>query len=306
MKELWVSKYSPKNLNEYTFTSPHLKSMVREFVVEKSIPHLLLTGDPGTGKSTLAELLIEACGIEPSDVLIIDGTKDNSVDVMRDRVINFVITSGFGEMKVVLIEEADRLSTASQDVLREVMVRYSNDARFILTGNNSHKITPALKSRCGETISFTTLPYAQVLKRVLFILESECVEFDLSDVEAIITSKMPDMRAVINTLQHRTVKGKLLSGPLSDQTSDLIHSFLDSQYSSMLTHATNMTPSEVVTCYSDIFNALLEHPTFSTTPIKFDNAVIAIAQYQYQHSFSADVTICLAALIAQLRIIDTN
>jgi hypothetical protein len=141
---------------------------------------------------------------------------------------------------------------------------------------------------------------------VLFILESEGVEFDLSDVEAIITSKMPDMRAVINTLQHRTVKGKLLSGPLSDQTSDLIHSFLDSQYSNMLTHATNMTPSEVVTCYSDIFNALLEHPTFSTTPVKFDNAVIAIAQYQYQHSFSADVTICLAALIAQLRIIDTN
>lgn len=304
MKELWVSKYSPKHLNEYTFSNPEFKSIIREFVVEKSFPHLLLAGSPGTGKSTLAELLISACNIEPMDVLIIDGSKDNDVNTVRDRVINFVITSGFGDIKVVVIEEADRLSGASQDTLREVMVRYSEDARFILTANHSHKISPALKSRCGETINFTSLPYAGMVKRACFILDSESVEYDISNVESIIKNKSPDLRAVINTLQQRTVKGKLISLPThAEQGSELQALFLTNSYDDIISILPTLSTLDLSSSYTAIYDALLQHEEFNQTHTKMDRALIAIAQYQYQHSFSADPVICVAALFAQLRTI---
>ena len=142
----WDLKYSPQTLDDYIFTNDRSKQY---FLSLKKIPHLLFTGCRGTGKTTLAKLLVKAHNIDDMDFLSMNASDDNSVDNIRERVKNFISTSPYGDYKVVLLDEADYLTPQAQAVLRGMMLDYAEHASFILTGNYANKIMPELNEHHG-------------------------------------------------------------------------------------------------------------------------------------------------------------
>ena len=148
MKELWVEKYRPNTIDGYVFRDAHQKEQVQRWINERTIPHLLFSGNAGIGKTTLAKILFKELDANDLDVLEINASRTNSVEDVRDKIVNFVQMIPFGDFKIVLLDEADYLSPNAQAALRGVMETYHTTARFILTCNYPNRIIPALHSRC--------------------------------------------------------------------------------------------------------------------------------------------------------------
>ena len=170
----------------------------------------MFSGDPGTGKTTLAKVLINMLGVEEFDILEINASRDNGVDAMRGKINNFVQTMPFGKFKVVLLDEADYLSPNAQGALRNDMESYHATVRYILTCNYQYKIIPALKSRCHE-FHISKSDMSDFTARAAKVLISESVEFELDTLDSYVRATYPDLRKCLNQLQVNSSNGALLT-----------------------------------------------------------------------------------------------
>ena len=201
---LWVEKYRPDNLDSY-IGNEHLKSKIKLYLENGDLPHLLLYGRAGTGKTTLAKLLVN--NIE-CDHLYINASDENSVDVVRNKVRNFASTIGFKDMKVIILDECDYITPNAQAALRNLMETFSKHTRFILTCNYVERIIDPIQSRCQ---SFQIVPPSrkEVAIHLTNILKEEEAEFEVDDVATLVNGGYPDIRRVINFAQRQIVDGKL-------------------------------------------------------------------------------------------------
>jgi replication factor C small subunit len=201
---LWVEKYRPNILDNYV-GNESLKEKVRLYIERGDIPHLLLHGKAGTGKTTLAKLIVKSIDC---DYMIINASDENGVDTIREKIKNFASSMGFKPFKILILDEADYLTHQGQAILRNVMETFSAHCRFILTCNYVDKIIPPIQSRCQ---SFQIIPPTKkdVAIQISNILNAENVEFDVKDLVPIIDASYPDIRKVINTCQSNSFKGKL-------------------------------------------------------------------------------------------------
>ena len=210
MKELWVEKYRPSTMADYVFTDATLKQQVETWVREKSIPHLLLSGSPGTGKTTLAKMLIAELDIDEYDVMFSNGSKEGRKIEWVDKLINFCQTMPFGRFKIVLIDEADFLNPNSvQPALRSLMEDYSETVRFIMTCNYPNKILPALHSRC-QGFHIDKTDQTEFTARAATVLVSENIEFDLDTLDSYVKATYPDLRKCLQLLQANSTTGGLI------------------------------------------------------------------------------------------------
>ena len=201
---LWVEKYRPSNLDTY-IGNDHLKEKVSVYLESGDLPHLLLYGKAGTGKTTLAKILVK--NIE-CDYLYINASDENNVDTVRNKVKNFASTMGFKDYKIIILDECDYITPNAQAALRNLMETFSKHCRFILTCNFVERIIDPIQSRCQ---SFQIIPPSkkEVAKHIHDILLKENVMSNMEDLKVLIDSGYPDIRRVINVAQRNVVKNKL-------------------------------------------------------------------------------------------------
>jgi len=201
---LWVEKYRPTTIDTY-IGNEHLKSKVSVYLESGDLPHLLLFGKAGTGKTTLAKLLVK--NIE-CDYMYINASDENNVDTVRTKVKNFASTVGFKDLKIIILDECDYITPNAQAALRNLMETFSKHCRFILTCNFVERIIDPIQSRCQ---SFQIIPpsKSEVAKHIHDILISENVTHEMDDLKVLIDSGYPDIRRIINASQRNVVNGKL-------------------------------------------------------------------------------------------------
>jgi DNA polymerase III delta prime subunit len=218
MKELWVEKYRPSTVDGYVFVDDAQREQVQQWIRDGSIPHLMLSGAAGTGKTTLAKLLINELGVDEYDVMYANGSKEARKVEWVDKLISFCQTMPFGKFKVVLIDEADYMNPNSvQPALRNLMEDYSQTVRFVLTCNYPNKIIAPIHSRC-QGFHVTKTDHTEFTARVATVLVSENIEFELDTLDTYVKATYPDLRKCLNLVQLNSATGQLAPPGASDKS----------------------------------------------------------------------------------------
>ena len=302
MKELWTEKYRPNTVADYVFRDEEQRGQVQGWINSDAIPHLLFSGAPGVGKTTLAKILINELEIDDYDVLEINASRENSIDTIRDKITGFVQTMPFGKFKVVLLDEADYISPNGQAALRGVMETYHASARFILTCNYPNRVIPALHSRC-QGFHIEKVDQVEFTARMATVLVTEGVEFDLDTLDTYVKSTYPDLRKCLNMCQMNSPDNKLTNvhgdeGGSQDWKLGAVDLFKAGRINeARKLMCSSVRPEEMEEVFRWMYDNL---ELWSTEPEKQDQAIVIIRQGLVNHSFVADPEINLSATLVEL------
>ena len=302
MKELWTEKYRPNTIADYVFRDDAQRNQVQGWVDSGAIPHLLFSGAPGVGKTTLAKVLLHELEVTDYDILEINASRENSVDNVREKITGFVQTMPFGEFKVVLLDEADYISPNGQAALRGVMETYASTARFILTCNYPNKVIPALHSRC-QGFHIEKVDTTEFTARVATVCVTEGVDVDLDTLDSYVKATYPDLRKCINLVQMNTVDGKLVSPQESDSsTADYRLAVVDLFKQGKILDARKLLCSQVrPEVMDELFRWMYDNlELWGSTQEQHDAAVLIIAKGLRNIPMVADQEINLAATLVEL------
>ncbi len=303
---LWVEKYRPRKISECILIE-ELKNTFTQFLNQKQIPNLLLSGSSGTGKTTVARALCEELG---SDYIIINGSDEGrQIDTVRSKIKNFASTVSLtkdANHKVVIIDEADYMNAESvQPALRNFIESFYKNCRFIFTCNYKNKIIPALHSRC-TIIDFKISNGNKVktasnfFKRLENILKDEKIEYDRVVLAELIQKHYPDFRRTINELQRYSVRGKIDSGILFNLSEtnikELIKILKDKRFNEMRKWVVQNLDKEPVSLFKTLYNTLYTSLDSKSIP----QAILIIAGYQYKSAFVADQEINMVACLTEI------
>jgi DNA polymerase III delta prime subunit len=296
---LWVESYRPVRLDDYV-GNEHLKAKVAGYLETGDVPHLLLYGRAGTGKTTLAKLIVKS--IE-CDYMIINASSENNVDTVRNKVTNFASSQGFKKWKIVILDEFDYMTQNAQAILRNLMETFSGHCRFILTCNYVEKVIDPIQSRC-QTFQIVPPTKKDVAVQVSKILNNEGIKFEIKDLVPIIDAGYPDIRKIINTCQLNSVKGELkvdtknlLENDYKMKVLDILKSSDDKRNKYMNMRQTIIDSR--VTDFTELFT-LLYDKVDEYAPSNTANVIIALSQGQSNHFNSIDKEIPMAACLIEI------
>jgi len=302
MNELWVEKYRPKTVDGYVFRDENQREQIKGWIDSGSIPHILLSGSAGLGKTTIAKILINQLDVQDTDVMIANGSKEARKIEWVDKLITFCQTMPFGDFKVVLIDEADYMNINSvQPALRNLMEDYSHSVRFILTCNYPNKIMPAIHSRC-QHMHIAKIDQVEFTARMAEILITEGVQFDLDTLDTYVKAYYPDLRKCINTVQLESQTGTLVNKNADDGSSDDYKlKMVDLFKAGKITEARKLICSQVLPEEMDeIYRWLYDNIELFGNEEQQDTAVLTIKQGLVDHALVADPEINLAATLIRL------
>lgn len=299
---LFTEKYRPRNIED-TILPERIKTPFREFVENKNVPNLLLSGGPGVGKTTCARAMLEEIGC---NYIMINGSMNGNIDTMRNDVKTFASTVSFtGGRKYVIFDEAENISAAGQASLKAFMEEYSKNCGFIFTCNNKNKIIEPIHSRCSVIdfkINKTDMPEMakQFFRRCSHILTEEGVEFDKAVLAEFIKKYFPDFRRILNEIQLYSSTGKIDSGILSDlqevSIKKLMQFLKDRNFSEVRKWAAENSDVDVDTIFRKIYDNASTYIKKNSVPA----LVLIIGKYQYQHAFVASPEINLVACLTEI------
>ena len=290
---LWVEKYRPQTLEGYVGNEV-IKNKVSDYLNQGSIQNLLLHGVAGTGKTTLAKLIANNLNC---DLLYINASDERGIDTIREKIIPFASSLGFGDIKIVILDEADYITPQAQATLRNTMESFSGNTRFILTCNYLERIISPLQSRC-QTLEIKPPSKQDVAYRCVDICKNEKVDINNIALKTIVNAHYTDIRKIINTIQGSIVNHvvKLDESSLKDDLNEQIIQALSNK--AKLSDIRQILADSGSREFDNLFKALYDNLDKFTS--KEGEAILIIAKYQYEYTFVLEKEICVAAMLNEL------
>ena len=296
---LWVERYRPSGLEGYV-GNEHIIQKVNIYIENNDVPHLLLHGEAGTGKTTLAKIIVNAIDC---DYLYINASDERGIDTLREKIRGFAASVGFKTWKVVILDESDYLTRDAQAALRNLMETFSKSTRFILTCNYPEKVIDPIQSRC-QTFEIIPPTKKDVAKRLNDILINEGIQFEMQDLAVIVNSGYPDIRRVINAAHRQVINGRLvidkqssIESTYSEKIVDILKSGVDTK--SKFTQIRQILADSKVRDYTKLYSTLYERVD-EYAGNKVGTTIVNIAEAQYKDSLVVDKEINVMAMFVNI------